>query len=283
MGLVQLMDKNDKKTAANDYAFSLVGAADEVSTGLINGSLDIAAVPANLGAVLYNKTAGKVQVLAINTLGVLYVLEQGDSIKSVTDLKGKTIYSTGKGTTPEYSLNYILSKNGLKEGDVTVEYRSEAAEIAALLEQGTAKIAVLPEPMVTSTMAKNTNLRVALNLSEEWDKVKVGDEMLVTGTFVVRKEFLDKNKAAVDAFLSEAKASIAAAQGDLQGTAALVAKYGILPSAAVAAKAIPNCNIIYLDGDAMKAALSGYLDVLFTANPQSVGGKLPDAGFYYKK
>ncbi len=285
MGMVQLMEQNEQGLAANHYTFTLAGTADEISAKIVKGELDIAAVPANLASVLYNKTEGKVKVLAINTLGVLYLVESGDSIHSVADLKGKTIYTVGKGTTPEYSLNYILTKNGLTPGtDVTVEFKSEATELAALLSQDAAAIAMLPEPFVTSALAQNDKLRVALNVGEEWQKVSGAEGgKLVTGTVIVRQDFLEAHEDAVDAFLQEYKASIDFVNSDLDAASALVEKYGIVAKAALAKKAIPNCSIVYIDGSDMKADLTGYLSVLLAANPQSVGGKLPDENFYYQR
>ena len=284
MGMAKLLDDNDNGLTQNHYDFTLTGTADEIVSGLIQGNLDAAAVPCNLASVLYNRTEGGVQVAAINTLGVLYVVETGDTIHSVEDLRGKTIYSTGQGTTPEFSLNYILSANGIDPAtDVTVEFKSEATEIAALLAGADLGVAVLPQPYVTAAQKQNENLRVALNLSDEWDATEPENgSAMVTGVVLVRKEFAEQNKAAVDAFLNEYQASVAYVNANVDEAAVLVAALDITPEA-IGKVAIPLCNIVFIDGDEMQSKVNGYLSVLFEQNPASVGGTLPDESFYYKK
>lgn len=285
MGMVSFMkEAEDEKIDSNNYQFSIVGAPDEVSSALASGSTDLAAVPANLASVLYNNTEGNVEVLAINTLGVLYICEKGDSVKSVEDLKGKTIFASGKGSTPEYALNYILEKNGLDpEKDVTIEWKSEHAECLAALVASENAVALLPQPFVTSAQAKNDQINVALDLTEEWDKLQSEDEApssLITGVLVGRKEFIDEHPEAVEDFLDRYKASVDFTNDNIEEAAELIGNYDIVP-AAVAAKAIPACNIVFISGQEMKDDLSGYLAVLFDQNPKSVGGKLPEEDFYY--
>ena len=283
MGMVKLMEEDAAGTTANDYEFALAGSADEISPLLIKGELDIAAVPTNVASVLYNKTEGQVEILALNTLGVLYVVENGNTIQSVEDLRGKTIYSTGKGATPEYALNYILGENGLTAGtDVTVEYKSEHSELASLLAAGQADLAVLPQPFVTSVLAKNPDVRIALNLTEEWDKVTEDGSKLTMGALVVRKDFAESNPEAVRNFLKEYQASTqyVTDEANLDDAAALIEQYGII-SAAVAKQALPYCNIVCITGEEMRTAAEGFLSILAKANPQSVGGTLPAEDFYY--
>lgn len=285
MGMVKLMDDNEQGNTAVDYQFTIAGAADEITGLLVKGEVDIAAIPANLGAVLYQKTEGDIKVAAINTLGVLYVLEanDGQSIQSIGDLKGKTIVTTGKGTTPEYTLNYLLKANGIDpETDVTIEYKSEAAEVGALFQTGEVEIAMLPQPFVTSVLAKNEGVRVALDMTEEWNHVQAeANNQLITGTVVVRKEVLENNKEAVDLFLQEYQQSIEFINNNIAEGASLVEKYGIIASAAMAEKAIPQCNIVYIQGQEMKSNVEAYLNVLYEANPSAVGGALPDEEYYY--
>ncbi len=282
MGLVKIIDDAEKGTAANKYEFKIAGSADEITPLLTKGELDMAAVPANLASVLYNKTEGKITMLAVNTLGVLYVVEKGDTVKSVADLKGKTIYATGKGSTPEYNLRYILKENGIDpDKDVTIEFKSEPTEVVALLKQNADGIAMLPQPFVTVAGTNVEGLRVALNLNDEWNKLGNGSQM-VTGVLVARKAFVEENPAAIEAFLKEYKASIAYTNENPEVAAPLIEKAGIV-KAAVAQKAIPNCNLKFLGGEEMKTAAGGYLKVLFDQNPASVGGKLPEDGFYYAK
>ena len=283
MGMVKLMEEDAAGTTANDYEFTLAGSADEINPLLIKGELDIAAVPTNVASVLYNKTEGQVEILALNTLGVLYVVENGNTIQSVEDLRGKTVYSTGKGATPEYALNYILGENGLTAGtDVTVEYKSEHSELASLLAAGQADLAVLPQPFVTSVLAKNPDVRIALNLTEEWDKVTEDGSKLTMGALVVRKDFAESNPEAVRNFLKEYQASTqyVTDEANLDDAAALIEQYGII-SAAVAKQALPYCNIVCITGEEMRTAAEGFLSILAKANPQSVGGTLPAEDFYY--
>lgn len=283
LGMLKLMSDNDAKTAANQYVFTISGAPDEIVSKISSGEVDVAAVPTNLAATLYNKTSGKVQMAAVNTLGVLFLLTNGENIKSVADLKGKTIYSSGQGATPEYALNYILKQNGLTVGtDVTVKYLTEHAELATQMIAGKVKIAVLPEPYVTQVTTKSKTTKIALDLTKEWDKAAGSKSVLAMGCLIVRKDFAEKNKAAFDRFLTEYKASTEYTNSQVKNAAALSEKYGIMP-AAVAQKAIPNCNIVYMDGADMKAKIPDFLNILFKANPKSVGGKLPGDDFYYTK
>ena len=282
MGMVKLISDAEAGETHQDYQVTMYGAADEVVPLLVKGDIDLAAIPANLAANLYNQTEGKVQVAAINTLGVLYVVTTGDNVKSVEDLKGKAIYSTGKGTTPEYVLNYILKKNGIDpEKDLTVEYKSEATEVAAALQAaGEGAIAVLPQPYVTAAQSQIEGLNVVLNLTEEWNKVST-DSDLVTGVLVARTEFIEQNEAAFEEFLKDYQSSIEWVNSNTADAAELVANYGIVAKAPLAQKALPACNITYVDGAEMKAKLSGYLQVLFDQNPKAVGGAMPGDDFYY--
>jgi len=287
MGMVQFFDNIDNgKLTDNNYSYTIAGAADEVGPLLVQSKADIAAVPANLAATLYNNTDGGVQVLAVNTLGVVYVIEKGEAINSVEDLRGKTIYSIGKGTTPEYSLNYVLNGHGIDPAkDVTIEWKAEAAEALAAFMQAEDAIAVLPQPFVTTAQMKNDNIRVALGLAYEWIELQEGVEnpsSMITGVVVARTEFINEHPEAVSAFLDHYKASIEFVNSDVEAAGDLVGKYEIV-KAEVAKKAIPDCNIVFIEGADMKAQLSGYLNVLFEANPKSVGGKLPADDFYYSR
>lgn len=285
MGMVKLMDDADSGNVdTENYSFEIAASADEVTPKLIQGETDIAAVPANLASVLYNKTEGQIQVLAVNTLGVLYIVENGDSIHSVSDLAGRTIYASGKGSTPEYALNFILEKNGLTPGtDVTIEWKSEHSECVSALAQDPEGIAMLPQPFVTTAQAKNPNLKVALDLTEEWDKVMENEETkssLLTGVVVVRKEFAEENPKAVEDFMDRYADSVKYVNDNVEEAAKLVGNYDIVTED-VAVKAIPECNIVCITGEDMKEQLSGYLAVLKDANPESIGGELPGDDFYY--
>ena len=282
MGLSYLMDKSDKgEETANDYTFTLAGAADEVTPGLIKGELDMACVPANLAATLYQKTEGQMQVLAVNTLGVIYIVENGNAVQSMADLAGKTIVAAGKGSTPEYALRYLLTENGIDpDTDVTIDWKSEHAECVAALASGAATIALLPQPFVTVAQTKIENLRVALDLTAEWDALDNGSG-LITGVVVARKSFVEEHPAAVATFLQNYAESVDWVNGNTADAAQLISEFGIVEAAAVAEKALPHCNIVCVTGEEMRAKLSGYLQVLFDAEPTSVGGKLPGDDFYY--
>ncbi len=280
MGLVNLLPMEEDGSASLDYDLQLYGTADEIVPLLTKGELDMAAIPANLAATLYQKTQGGIQVMAVNTLGVLYVVEKGDTIHSVADLKGRTILSTGKGTTPEYVLRYILQQNGIDpDKDVTIEFYSEATEVTAQMAVAEDAIAVLPQPYVTSASMQDDTLRVALDLTEEWDKIC--DTQLITGVTVVRTEYAQEHPDVVAAFLKDYTASVDAANNDLDGTAALCEEQGVVAKAAIAKAALPNCNIVCVTGDEMQADVAGYLQVLYDADPASVGGAMPDDGFYW--
>ena len=284
MGLVNLIAQAEAGQTAQDYAFTMYGAADEIVPLLVKGELDAAAIPANLAATLYQKTSGALEVACINTLGVLYVVELGNNIQSVEDLKGATIVTTGKGTTPEYVLRYVLSQNGIDpDKDVTIEYLSEATEVAARRTtpptDSSTIVAMLPQPFVTSVVAQSKGgVRVALDMNEEWQKV--AGSRLVTGVTVVRKEFAEANPDVMAQLMTDYAASVESVTTDLSGTAALCEQYGVVAKAALAEKALPSCNIVFETGDEMKTDLTAYLQVLYDADPASVGGALPGEDFY---
>ena len=285
MGMVELMAENEaQETATNAYEFTLMASPDEITPLLAKGELDIAAVPANLASVLYQNTNQGVSVLAINTLGVIYIVENGDTIHSVQDLKGKTIYASGKGSTPEFGLYYILEENGLNpETDVQIEWKTEHAECVAALEADPTGIAMLPQPFVTTAQMQNENLRIALDLSAEWDTLQSGKENpsgMITGVVIARNDVITENPEAIALFLEQYAASVDYVNANNEEAAALIEKYDIL-AANVAQKALPYCNITCITGNEMQQKLSGYLNVLYEQNPKSVGGALPKDGFYY--
>ena len=282
LGLLFLMDKANKGETANTYEFRMATGADEILPLMVKGDLDIALVPANVASILYHKTQGGVEVIDINTLGVLYMVSGEDGLANFTDLKGKTIYLTGKGTTPDYVLQYLLNANGMSVDDVTLEYKSEATEVASVLAEDPTAIGLLPQPFVTAACMQNDALKVIFDLNEEWNKVQgVSGSSMVTGVTVVRKEFLEENEEAVKAFMEEHKASAEAINADPATGAALAVEAQIVAKEPIAQKAIPDCNITYMDRAEMKQALSGYLDVLFHQDSLSIGGGLPESDFYY--
>lgn len=283
LGLLPLEDKAANGEAGESYEFSMMTAADELLPMMIKGELDIALLPSNVASILYQKTNGGVTVIDINTLGVLYMVSGDSSVTGVEDLAGRTIYLTGKGTTPDYVLHYILSGNGMDaDSDCTLEYKSEATEVAALLAENPDAIGLLPQPFVTAACAQNDALSVILDMNAEWEKLQGEDgSRLVTGVTVVRNEFLQEYENAVATFMEEHQASAQSMNSDVENGAKLAAASGIIAKEPIALKAIPKCNITYIDGADMKQALSGYLEVLYEQNPESIGGAMPGDDFYY--
>ena len=288
MGMVKLMSDNEAASeeggeadaAQNGYEFTLAASADEVTPSLMKGDLDIACVPANLASVLYNKTGGDIVTLAINTLGVLYVVENGNAVQSMADLTGKTIVASGKGSTPEYALRYLLTENGIDpDTGVTIDWKSEHSECVASLASGAATIAMLPQPFVTVAQTQLPDLRVALDLTEEWDALDNGSALL-TGVVVARADFVKEHPAAVSNFLEQYSASVDWVNANTAEAAELIGGYDIV-DATVAEKALPYCNIVCVTGTEMMDMLSGYLSVLWEQDAESVGGGMPNDDFYY--
>ena len=282
MGMVQLID-NSMTDETSLYTCTIYAAPDELTPLIIKGEVDVACIPANLASVLYNKTDGAIETIGINTLGVLYIVENGtENVNSIADLKGKTVYASGQGSTPEYALKYLLTQNGIDpETDVTIEWKSEHAECLTAITGEQGGIAMLPQPFVTTAMMKTEGIRIALDLTKEWDALGNGSAML-TGVTIARKEFIDAYPDVLAQFLADYKASVDFVTSDTDAAAALIGKeeINIIPEA-VAKKALPACNIVLITGNEMKDKLSGYLNVLFDADAKSVGGKLPGEDFYY--
>lgn len=283
MGMVKLMEDAQGDKTKNKYQFDIIGAPEDMVGKVTTGEVDIAAVPVNLAAILYQKTAN-FQIAAINTLGVLYIVDRSGSIDTIADLKGKTIYATGKGSSPEFVLNYILSSNGLDPAkDLTIEYKGEHTELATLLLGEKVDIALLPEPFVTTVLAKGSNIQRKIDLTQEWEKSTGKETPLTMGCIIVNAAFAKEHKEAVDTFLSEYAASVDFVNQNIQEAGELIAQYGIMDNAKLAEQAIPSCNIVYLDGDNMKKGAEKFLEVLFEAEPKSIGGQMPDDEFYYQK
>lgn len=282
IGALNLWEKAELGETKNTYNFTLTGANEEIVSAVSKGEADIAAVATNLASTLYNKTEGGVTVLAVNTGGVLYMLSNGEEINSIADLKGKTIYAPGQSANPEYILRYVLKGNGLDaEKDVTINFVAEGSELLTVWANDSDAIIMAPQPVATNLKTKNENAKTLFDMSEEWGKISGEESKLYMGCVIVRNEFLKENKGVVDTFLKEYKESIEKAISDVEGTAALCEKRGIIPKAAIAKQAIPYCGLTFVDGKELKEGLSGYLKVMYDANPKSVGGKLPEDNFYY--
>lgn len=275
MGLSALMTSENEH-----YEFNIYAAADEIVPLVVKGEVDIALVPANLAATLYQKTNGAIEVANINTLSVLQVVTPGDvEMSDLTALKGKTIYMTGKGTTPEASLRYLVEKNGMSWDDMTVEFKTEATEVVSALQTDPTAFAILPEPFATVAIQQLDNRHIALSLGDEWDRVSDNGSQLVTGVTIVRKEFAEAHPAAMLQFAADAAESVAYINGHPEDAATKIESLDIV-KAPIAKLAIPRCNLVCMTGEEMRTALSGYLDALYTFDPQMIGGKLPDDAFY---
>ena len=277
MGLVRMMEEYKEDEA---YQFSLASAVDEIGPALLTDKVDIALIPANMASILYNKSQGQIEVLNINTGGVLYIVERGNRILSVEDLKGKTLYASGKGASPEYALNYILEGHGIDPlKDLKIEWKSEHAECVEAVATDPDGLALLPQPFVTVAQSKVKDLRLALDLAEEWDKLNTSSALL-TGVTVVRKDFAKAHPEAVKNFMKAYEASVAFTKDSPEEAAKLIGSYDIVPEA-VALKALPYCKISFITGQDLKDTLKGYLEILYKADPKAVGGALPGDDFYY--
>lgn len=281
IGLVKLVDDAKKGSLPYSVEFDMESAPDVMAPKLLNGEVDIAALPVNMGSVLFNKSDGKVTMLDIGTLGILYILEKGDqSIKTVADLKGRTIVANGQGATPEYTLSYLLSANGMDiNSDVTIDWKSSADEVLSTIENMDNAIVMLPQPFVTVAQTKVQNLNTVLDLTKEWDAIGTGGKLITSGLFV-RNDFLEENKELVNEFIANYTDSVKWINENVEDASKLVEEYDII-KAPIAAKAIPYCNLVSITGDEMKSATEDYLMTLFNLNPKSVGGALPGEEFYY--
>ena len=280
IGMVKLLDNAEKGTSEGKYSYQLAATADELTPLLLKGELDILAVPSNLGSTLYANSNGAVQVIAVNALGVLYITEKnGEEIASVSDLKGQTILATGKGTVTEYVLRYLLKQNGIDpDSDVTMEWKSENAEIVTQMATEDHAIAMLPQPYVTVAQGQVEGLAIALDLTKEWDALHNGSR-LTTASVIVRKAFAQELPDAVKTFLKELKESVAYVTENVEESAGLVERFGIT-KAPVAKQAIPYCNLVCLTGNDMKTNLEAFLSILHEENPKAVGGALPAEDYY---
>ena len=286
IGAMNLWAAADAGETAQAYNITMTGANDEIVAALSKGEADVAAIATNLASTLYNKTEGGISVLAVNTLGVLSILApagvSGDEVATVADLRGRTIYAPGQGANPEYVLRYVLSGNGLDpDADVTIQFVGEGSELLTVWQNDPEALIMAPQPVATTLLMQNEGASKLFDMTDEWDAVSGGASRLMQGCVVVRKAFLEEHPEAVETFLTEYQASIEKAQSDVEGTAALCESYGLIPKAAIAQKAIPQCGLTFVSGEEMKEQLGGYLQVMFDAAPASVGGALPADDFYY--
>ena len=279
IGASYLLSENKEGKTINKYTETILAEATDMIGQLAAGQLDIAAIPTNAAVSLYNKTNGGVRIIALNTAGVLYILENGNAVSQVSDLKGKTLYAVGQGSNPEYVLRFILSRNGIDpDKDVDIQFL-DSAELTTRMATGEIEVCMLPVPAVTTVLTKNPSVRIALDLTDEWDKLNMGSK-LTMGCVVVRTEFLKENKAAVLTFLREYQKSIEYVKANPAEAGQMCADFGIVPAAAIATKAIPDSNLIFVSGDAVRPYIEGYFQVLYDANPKAIGGAMPKDDFY---
>ena len=279
IGASYLLSENEQGKTINKYTVTILAEASDMIGQLAAGQLDIAAIPTNAAVSLYNKTNGGVRLAALNTAGVLYILENGSSVQSVSDLKGKTIYAVGQGSNPEYVLRFILSQNGIDpDKDVDIQFL-DSAELTTRAATGEIGVCMLPVPAVTTVLMKNPSMRIALDLTEQWDKLEAGSQ-LIMGCIVVRTDYLKENPTAVRTFLREYEKSIDFVKNNPAEAGQMCATFGIVPAAPIATKAIPDCNLIFVSGDQIRKDIEGYFQVLFDANPKAIGGKMPQDDFY---
>ena len=282
MGLVKLISDAEAGTTRHDYQVSIVGTPDEIVPSVVRHQVEIAMIPANLAAVLYQKTKGAVQAIAVNTLGALYIVESADTVHSITDLAGRSVHATGEGASPEYVFNHILRANGLEPGrDVEIRWHAEHTELATLLATGSDVVALLPQPFVAIVQAKNPAVRVSLDLNQEWDRISTGAG-LVIGVAITDRQWAQANPGVLADFLADYQASTRFTNRQVAQAAELIAGHGIVADAAIAARAIPASNITCITGAQLRTKLAGYLQVLFEADPASVGGALPSDDFYHQ-
>jgi len=281
IGMVKLLDDAENGLTENAYEFQMAGSADEVTPLLLKGDIDVLAAPVNLASVLYNKSEGKVQLMAVNTLGVIYLVESGETVEDWDALRGKTIYATGKGSIPQYALEYLLASHGIDPAaDVTIDWKSEPTEVVSLMKAtDDSVVAMLPQPYVTVAQTQVEGLRVVFDLTKEWDALNIGCQLITAG-LIVRADFAKDHPEALAKFLEEYRASTEFVNANVEEAAQLVEKYDIV-KAAVAQKAIPYCNIVCIAGEEMMESVQGFLEILYTLNPQAVGGSLPDDAFYH--
>lgn len=282
LGMLKIIDDSEK-CEVNNYNISVFNDPNNVASRLISGEVDIATIPTNMASMIYNKTNGDIKIAAINTLGVLYILSSNDNIKSIEDLKGKTIFASGKGSAPEYALKYVLTQNNLEiSKDVTVEYKLDHEELASLAIAGKIDIVLLPEPFVTQVVRKNPSFKVKIDLTDEWNKITLTDNSLPMGCIAVRRQFIKENSLQFDKFLSEYENSINFLNENREIAAELSNKYNIMPKD-VAFNAIPKCKVVFISGEEMVEKVNEFLSILFEFEPKSVGGKVPNEELYYKK
>lgn len=273
MGIVHLMDDSD-------YNIEIVGSPEDLIGKIVTGEVDLAAVPSNLAAILYQRSGQKIELLTINTLGVLYVLENGEEVNSIADLEGKTLNVSGRGATPDFAIQYLLREHGLEVGkDVILDFSTQHADLASLLAAGRHDLALLPQPHVTSVLMQNQNFRIALDLTKEWKDV-TGSE-LPMGVLIAQKDFIKNNENSLLTFLEKYEQSIQRVNEDPVESAVLIAGHNILPNPEIAEKAIPFCNIVYIDAAEGRTYLEDFFSILYEFSPDSIGGKIPDDKFYF--
>ncbi|WP_312815471.1 ABC transporter substrate-binding protein [Sedimentibacter sp.] len=281
IGMIKMIDERALNTDKYNVSYVTESAPDALTGKIINGEIQISSVPINLAPVLYNKTGGKVQLMAVNTIGNLYIVGT-DDIESIGELEGKMLGMSAKGSTPDFAMNYLLNQNNISD-KVELNYAMDHATMSQSVIAEDTKVALLPQPFVTQAMIKNSNVKILVDLNEAWKAATNNTSQLYTGAVIVNKDFAENNKDFVEEFLKQYEASVKWVLENQKDASLLVEKNEIMPSAAVVEKAIPYCGIVYEPAHNVKNGLNEFYKILFDSNPASVGGKLPDEGFYFTK
>ena len=280
LGMAQLIDSVNKETAEMNYNVSLHTSADAITGAIISGECDIAALPTNVAVKLFNKSEGKLQLLALNTLGVLYLLQNGENVTSLSDLEGKTVYVPGAGANPEYITAALIQNAGISNVTIDATTYNSPDALQAAIVANQISLAVLPEPKVTATVSSNENVKVALDLTQEWETIN-GKDTLVQGCLVVNTEFAKEHPTEVSKFLDDYKASVDFISEGSDEAIQMIVDATILPKAAIAKKALPGCNICFIAGEDMKAVMNTFCEKIFAYDKTSIGGAMPTDEFYY--
>lgn len=279
IGMIKLIDEKALNDNKYNVEYVAESAPDALMAKIIGGEIQISSLPINLASTIYNKTNGEIQIAAVNTIGNLYIIGNSDII-SLDDLKGKTLAISSKGATHDYAMNYILANKKLSE-EVTIKYFPDHASLAQSVIGEDSKVALLPQPFVTQALVNNNKVKILLDLNKEWKSVT--DIELYTGCIVVNKKFAQNNKEFVKNFFSQYKISVDWVNNNPKDAALLVEKNGIMLNATIIEKAIPYSGITFKKAFEDKDNLNKFYKILFDSNPASIGGKLPDEGFYYKE
>jgi|LGOV01.1.fsa_nt_gb NitT/TauT family transport system substrate-binding protein len=265
-----------------EVAYECVKSPDLMASKIMSGEIDIALVPSNLAIKMYNKGIDY-KYAATGVWGVLYIISSED-ITTWEDLKGKEINIIGRGLTPDIVTRYLLKANGLEpDKDVKFNYVNGASELAQLFISGESTLSIMPEPMLSKVMMKKCDTKIVLDLQEEWTKVSGNNDSYPQAGIFIKNELIENHPELVEEFLLKYEESIKWVNENpsLAGEYSEEFKTGL--NAELVKKAIKRSNISYKNAIDSEKALISYYEVLLNFSPDTIGGKLPDDNFYYKK